>query len=77
MDTRKIMAGPFGTWLKCFLSTVLTMWIAMDDLWAMDMHTIKSLASAGVVSAMPIVLNALNPAYRNYGRGADKPASDA
>ena len=72
MNTRKIMAGPVGTFLKVFLSTVLTLWIAMPDLWAMDLQTLKALASAGVVSAMPVILNALNPEYKNYGRGASE-----
>lgn len=68
---QKLLASPFGTFIKVFLSTILTMWIAMDDLWAMDMHTLKSLASAGVVSAMPVILNYLNPQYKNYGTGAE------
>lgn len=71
MNTRKIMAGPFGTFLKVFLSTVLTLWVAMDDLWCMDITSIKALASAGVIAGMPVILNYLNPEYKNYGKGAE------
>lgn len=64
------MAGPIGTFLKVFASTVLTLWIAMPDLWAMDLETLKALASAGIVSGVPVILNYLNPEYKNYGKGA-------
>jgi len=72
MKTSKLMASPFGTFIKVFLSTVLTMWIAMDDLFAMDIHTLKALATAGIVSGMPVILNALNPKYKNYGIGSSQ-----
>jgi hypothetical protein len=71
MNTRKVMAGPLGTFLKVFMSTVLTLWIAMDDLWCMDMESIKALLSAGVIAGMPVILNYLNPEYKNYGKGAE------
>ena len=71
MNTRKVMAGPIGTFLKVFLSTVLTLWIAMDDLWCMDMESITAHATAGVVAGMPVILNYLNPEYKNYGKGAE------
>ena len=70
MNTRKLMASPIGTFLKVFLSTVLTMWIAMDNIFAVDVTALKAIISAGVVSAMPVVLNYLNPEYKNYGIGA-------
>lgn len=53
------------------MSTVLTLWIAMDDLWCMDIESIKALATAGVVAGMPVILNYLNPEYKNYGKGAE------
>ena len=64
------MASPIGTFLKVFLSTVLTMWIAMDNIFAVDVMALRAIISAGVVSAMPVVLNYLNPEYKNYGVGA-------
>lgn len=70
MNTRKLMASPIGTFLKVFLSTVLTMWIAMDNIFAVDVIALRAIISAGVVSAMPVVLNYLNPEYKNYGVGA-------
>lgn len=70
MNTRKLMASPLGTFLKVFLSTVLTMWIAMDNIFAVDVTALRAIISAGVVSAMPVVLNYLNPEYKNYGVGA-------
>ena len=64
---KKFLTSPLGSVVKVFVSTVLTMWIAMDDLWAMDIHTLKSLATAGVVSCVPMVINYLNPNYTQYG----------
>lgn len=66
------MASPLGTFLKVFLSTVLTMWIAMDNIFTLDVTTLRTIISAGVVSAMPVVLNYLNPEYKNYGVGAEQ-----
>lgn len=43
----------------------------MDDLWCMDMESIKALLSAGVIAGMPVILNYLNPEYKNYGKGAE------
>lgn len=71
MNTRKLMASPLGTFLKVFLSTVLTMWIAMDNIFAVDVTALRAIISAGVVSAMPVVLNYLNPEYKNYGIGKE------
>jgi len=71
MNTRKLMASPIGTFLKVFLSTVLTMWIAMDNIFAVDVTALRAIISAGVVSAMPVVLNYLNPEYKNYGIGKE------
>lgn len=71
MNTRKLMASPIGTFLKVFMSTVLTMWIAMDNIFAVDVTALRAIISAGVVSAMPVVLNYLNPEYKNYGVGKE------
>ena len=68
---KQLLASPFGSFLKVFLSTILTMWIAMDDLFVMDLHTLKALATAGIVSAMPVILNWINPAYKGYGAGKE------
>lgn len=64
---KKLFASPLGTALKVFISTVLSLWMAMDDLWAFDMHTLKALAGAGMMSALPVIINWINPNYQGYG----------
>lgn len=75
MTTKKhhnFMASPFGTLIKSFMATVLTLWLVelneghnmFDggfDMW-------KKLLTGGMVSVLPVIINWLNPAYKNYGK---------
>lgn len=70
MEMDKILKSfttPLASFLKVFASTVLTMWITMPNLFDFSPANLKSLATAGIVSAVPVILNWLNPEYKNYG----------
>lgn len=62
-----VMASPFGSWLKAFLSVVLSLYLVEltngRDLFAWDLNLVKSLFTAGFVSLLPNLINYLNPAY--------------
>ncbi len=64
---KNFLTTPAGSVVKVFITTVLAMWITMDNLWAMNRHTLESLATAGVVSCVPMIINFLNPQYTQYG----------
>lgn len=69
MSANKFMTTPFGSYLKVFLSTILAMYIAEGtDLWSIDLPMLKKFGSAGIASCIPVLYNALNPKYTNYGR---------
>jgi hypothetical protein len=38
------------------------------DLWSIDLPMLKKFGSAGIASCIPVLYNALNPKYTNYGR---------
>lgn len=63
------LAGPVGSWLRVFLGTALTVWLAdlTTDKWAAN---ISAYALAGVVAVLPLVIAFLNPADVRFGRGA-------
>ena len=69
---QKGMAKPIGTFLKCFFATVLTQWlIELQDghnLFTLDWDMCRKLITAGFIANLPVIINHLNPAYRNYGR---------
>lgn len=60
------LAGPVGSWLRVFLGTALTVWLA--DLttkgWSADW---QAYALAGVVAILPPVIAFLNPADTRFG----------
>jgi len=67
----KLLSTPFGTFLKTFVSTVLTLWLIElsngTTLFSLDYEMIEKLATGGVVSALPVIINWLNPNYTQYG----------
>jgi hypothetical protein len=63
------MASPIGTFIKTFLSTLLSLAIVAGDLFTIDAHGLKTMVSAATVSALPVIINWLNPQYKNYGSG--------
>lgn len=69
---QKGLAGPFGTFVKAFVATLLTQYlIELQDgreLFTWDVMMLQKLCTAGLVSNLPVIINWLNPAYKNYGK---------
>lgn len=61
----KFLNSIYGSWLKVFLSAILTMVIAKGDIY---MVTLKECISAGIISILPIIINYLNPLDKRYGK---------
>ena len=61
----KFLNTIYGSWIKVFLSAVLTMIIAKGDIYLI---TLKECFSAGIISILPIVINYLNPNDNRYGK---------
>ena len=61
----------YGSWVKVFLSAVITMYLAEltqgHDLFSLDMVMVKKLLTAGLVALLPVILNFLNPNDKRYG----------
>jgi hypothetical protein len=55
----------YGSWVKVFISAVLTMIIAKGNIYLI---TLEECISAGVISILPIVINYLNPNDNRYGK---------
>ena len=61
----KFLNSIYGSWLKIFLSAILTMVIAKGDIYLV---TLKECISAGIISVLPIIINYLNPHDKRYGK---------
>lgn len=61
----KFLNTIYGSWIKVFLSAILTMIIAKGDIFAVSL---KECLSAGVISILPIIINYLNPHDTRYGK---------
>lgn len=61
----KFLNSIYGSWLKIFLSAILTMVIAKGDIYLV---TLKECISAGIISVLPIIINYLNPHDTRYGK---------
>jgi hypothetical protein len=55
----------YGSWIKVFVSAVLTMIIAKGNIYLI---TLEECISAGVISILPIIINYLNPNDTRYGK---------
>jgi hypothetical protein len=61
----KFLNSIYGSYLKVFISAILTMILAKGDIYSV---TLKECISAGVISIIPIVINYLNPNDTRYGK---------
>ena len=61
----KFLNSIYGSWVKVFLSAVLTMIIAKGNIYLV---TLEECISAGIISILPIVINYLNPHDSRYGK---------
>ena len=58
-----------GSYLKVFLSAMITFYIAEGaDLFSFDLAMAKKMLSVGFGSMLPVVYNALNPHDKRYGK---------
>lgn len=68
----KFWATPLGSLIKHFISIILTLWLIElqkgINLFSFDWDMWSQIITAGVVSCIPVVINWLNPAYKNYGK---------
>lgn len=68
----KILATPFGTFLKAFVATILTQYLIElqqgTDLFSWDVLMVKKLLTAGLVANLPVIINWFNPNYNQYGK---------
>jgi len=61
----KFLNSIYGSYIKVFLSAILTMILAKGDIYSV---TLKECISAGVISIIPIIINYLNPNDTRYGK---------
>lgn len=72
MNISKIMASPFGSFLKAFVVALLSLLAARhkDGTLCFDANCIKDLLLASTFAIIPVVINWINPEYKQYGEGA-------
>jgi len=61
----KFLNSIYGSYVKVFLSAIITMVIAKGDIYLV---TLKECFSAGIISILPIIINYLNPNDTRYGK---------
>ena len=61
----KFLNSIYGSWVKIFLSAILTMVISKGDIYLI---TLKDSFNAGIISIIPIIINYLNPNDTRYGK---------
>jgi hypothetical protein len=61
----KFLNSIYGSWIKIFLSAILTMIISKGDIYLI---AIKDCINAGIISILPLIINYLNPHDTRYGK---------
>lgn len=68
---KNLLTTPFGTFLKGFISIILSLWLAEltngHDLFTMDIIMVKKILTGAFVANLPVLINWLNPSYTQYG----------
>ena len=69
------MASPLGTFLKAFLTTVLSLMMIRynEGNPCFDKKCIVDILTAAVFSILPMIINYINPQYTQYGVGSNPP----
>ncbi len=70
----KFLNTPFGSYIKVFLTGAL-MLLSINlvqgyDIFSADLKFLKELGAAGLISVVPVLINALNPNDPRYGKGS-------
>jgi hypothetical protein len=61
----KFLNSIYGSWLKVFVSAILTMIVMKGDIYLI---TLKDCLNAGIISILPIIINYINPHDKRYGK---------
>jgi hypothetical protein len=61
----KFLNSIYGSWVKIFLSAILTMIMSKGDIYLI---TLKDCLNAGIISILPIIINYINPHDKRYGK---------
>ena len=61
----KFLNTAIGSWIKVYLAEIGVLIIAEKTVIGLDWRLI---ASAALVATLPVLINALNPADKRYGR---------
>ena len=61
----KFLNSIYGSWLKVFVSAILTMIVMKGDIYLI---TLKDCLNAGIISILPIIINYINPNDKRYGK---------
>lgn len=61
----KFLNSIYGSWVKIFLSAILTMIMSKGDIYLI---TLKDCLNAGIISILPIIINYINPNDTRYGK---------
>jgi len=57
------------SWLKTFLAVILGLFVADGaDVFSVDSNDLKTWLAAGLVSVIPLIITALNPADGRFGK---------
>jgi hypothetical protein len=68
----KFFSTALGSYVKVFLTAVIAVYMAElstgHDMFTFDFTMAKKLISAGVVSVLPVIHNAMNPNDTRYGK---------
>ncbi len=61
------------SWIKVFVSTILALFLAdlINGSGTLNLTSVWTYVSAGLVAVLPLVINYLNPSYGRYGAGSD------
>lgn len=59
------------SWIKVFVSTILALFLAdlINGSGTLNLTSVWTYVSAGLVAVLPLVINYLNPSYDRYGAG--------
>lgn len=68
----KFLASPLGSYVRHFAGIILALWFVEisegRDMWSTDIAMLKRVVSGAVISVLPVIINWLNPANKNYGK---------
>jgi len=72
MTISKIMASPFGSFLKAFAVAFLSIIAARqkDGTLCFDRNCVQDIILSAIFAIIPVIINWINPDYKQYGEGS-------